>query len=880
MSKVKKVSSYVLILLLFLQFIPNQSAVYAAETTGDQEVNAVLFADEIGGSINLYEQASSTSPIISTIKDDTAVSVIEKGQEYTLVQYLDEQRQEQLSGYVENDRVVDVSQAEEFRNSRTEEANDSNVEEPSLDTTETQSAEVSSENIQTEEVKDSETAVDSVKQAEESTSGETEVNTVTTRSLTVATAEESVVLRGIGLANPTIVYKMPSTSSQELKSYAQGTILKYETYSNDWYQCTVYMNGKAVTGYIKASDVENIVSSQHNLEGIALKNPTSIYSKAAKSSKVLKSYAQGTVLKYKPLTSEWYECTVYMNGKAVKGYIYKADVENLTSKQLDLQGVALKSPTKVYAKASTYSTTLKSYPIGTILKYKTLTSGWYEGKVYINGKAVSGYINVQDVENAVENPKSYTGVALKDPTSVYEIASTSSKAVKSYPLGSILKYQTFANGWYSATVYVNGKKKTVYIASSHVENSTTSPSTKQVWAKDDLKVYTYASKKAPALKSYPGGSELKVETFTSSWYKVKVYIKGTAHVGYISVSDITTRPYLDLDLRKPANITAQDIVDYFNRVKPSSPLKEYAQSFINVQNKYGVNALYLVAHAIWETGWGGSNLIKYKNNLYGYGAYDVCPFTCGYYFPTIENSIEAVAYMVRTNYLTPGGPYYYSEYGSTLRGMNVRYATDQNWKNGIANLMESMNPYDGKYYSTVSELPLNGSAPADLSRYIPEGLPYPTNIIIDFPNGITGKITENVSFRSLPYTSSSTYLDYLLAGSVITVEGFNTDVKENGEYPYDHRWYRILINGEAGWVYGDSIKIDNLLQVKGISTYLYIRKQPVDGDKIGSVPANSYLKAVLKDGKPVIQDGWYNVYLPNSSSTGWVSGDFINVIEK
>lgn len=857
-------------------------------TNGELEKLAVLFADEADGSINVYENPSNTSPIIGTIKDDTEVSVIEEGQEYTLVQYVDEQRKEPLNGYVENDHVVDMTQAEEFRANRDEskqtiEASGEDASSVSADTqTEINSSEETV--INEEPQKDSKATVNTLQQVEENTTVEKKEKTISSSSLAADTntkSSSSVTLKGIGLANPTKVYKMPSTSSQELKSYAQGTILTYRTYSNDWYQCTIYINGKAVTGYIKSSDVENLVSSQHNLEGIALKNPTSIYSKAAKSSKVLKTYAQGTVLKYKTLTSEWYECTVYVSGRAVTGYIYKGDVENLTIKQIDLRGVAQKSPTRVYAKASVYSATLKSYSAGTILSYKTFTSGWYECKVYINGRSVTGYINVKDVTNAVNNPKSYTGVALKDPTSVYEMATTTSKTVKSYPLGSILKYQTFANGWYSATVYIKGKKKTAYIASSHVENAVANPSTKQVWAKNDLKVYTYASKKAPALKSYPSGAEIKVETFTSSWYKVKIYIKGTAHTGYISVSDITTRPYLDLDLRKPANITSQDIVDYFNRVKPSSPLKNYAQNFINVQNKYGVNALYLVAHAIWETGWGGSNLIKYKNNLYGYGAYDVCPFTCGYYFPTIENSIEAVAYMVRTSYLTPDGPYYYSEYGSTLRGMNVRYATDQNWKYGIANLMESMDSYDGKYYSTVSELPLKGSAPSNLSRNIPEGLPYPTNIILNFPNGVTGKITENVSFRSLPYTSSSTYLDYLLAGSEITVQGFNADVKANGDYPYDHRWYRIIINGKSGWVYGASITIDNLLQVTGISSgsSLTIRNKP-NGDKIGSVPANGFLKVNLKDGKPVIQDGWYNVYLPNSDSLGWVSGSYIKVIKK
>jgi beta-N-acetylglucosaminidase len=42
---------------------------------------------------------------------------------------------------------------------------------------------------------------------------------------------------------------------------------------------------------------------------------------------------------------------------------------------------------------------------------------------------------------------------------------------------------------------------------------------------------------------------------------------------------------------------------------------------------------------------------------------------------------------VNANYLTPGGKFYNR---STLAGMNVRYATDQNWKYGIAGIMNSL----------------------------------------------------------------------------------------------------------------------------------------------------------------------------------------------
>src|SRR5690606_34554972 len=50
-------------------------------------------------------------------------------------------------------------------------------------------------------------------------------------------------LSGVSLENKTNVYRNPSTSSEVLKTYSQGAILKYQTFSSDWYKATVYVNG-------------------------------------------------------------------------------------------------------------------------------------------------------------------------------------------------------------------------------------------------------------------------------------------------------------------------------------------------------------------------------------------------------------------------------------------------------------------------------------------------------------------------------------------------------------------------------------------------------------------------------------------------------------
>jgi beta-N-acetylglucosaminidase len=620
-------------------------------------------------------------------------------------------------------------------------------------------------------------------------------------------------------------------------------------------------------------------ATSKELYGIALKTSTNVYASPKTTSSKLKSYPNGTILKYRGYSKSWYVAKIYIKGKAKTGYISTIDVETATSTPTTLNGVALKSPTKIYKSASTAST-LKSYNQGTILKYESFTSKWFRAKVYIKGKATYGYISKSDVDTSTQNPVTKQGIGLSSPTKVYANASIASP-LKSYPAGTLLKYQTFTSGWYKAKVYIKGKAVAGYIPTSDVENVVDKPTSLQMWAsKRMVNVYSLASTTSPVLLSLNQDAPIDIKTFTSHWYQAQINVNGKRMTGYIRKDDVTNNPYLSLNLTKPANLSAQDIVNFFNRKNPISPLKNYAQVFIDVQNTYGVNATYLVAHTIWETGWGGSNLMIYKNNLYGYGAYDVCPFTCAFYYPTVKDSINAVAYNVRTNYLNSTGRYFDQAYGPSLLGMNQHYATDPNWKIGIANLMESIKAYDDTYYTKAKSLPVKGGYPGDFGRDIPSGKPTPSSIMINFPVGITGYTLENVNFRSLPYTSSSTLISSLAKSTSITVLGYNTDVKANGAYPYDARWYRVSVNGKNGWLYGKSIIINNLLQVQKVDSYLNIRSQPSDQntDIIGKAAANSFLKAVTKDGKPVSQKGWYNVYLPNSTKTGWVSGDYIKVV--
>ncbi len=207
-------------------------------------------------------------------------------------------------------------------------------------------------------------------------------------------------LVGYAAVQPVHVYQSPTQNNGVLKSYNRGAKLIYRTFSSQWHQATVIINGQARTGYIHVNDVgPELPVTQAPIRGLAVSKVVSVYSSTSTNSSVLKSYSQGHILLYRPYNSAWYEATVYVNGKARKGYINRNDVENIVTNQVTVRGVAVNSPTRVYSKASTSASTLKSYSFGRALIYRTFTDSWYEATVYVNGKPSTGYIHKSHVVN-------------------------------------------------------------------------------------------------------------------------------------------------------------------------------------------------------------------------------------------------------------------------------------------------------------------------------------------------------------------------------------------------------------------------------------------------------------------------------------------------
>lgn len=140
------------------------------------------------------------------------------------------------------------------------------------------------------------------------------------------------------------------------------------------------------------------------------------------------------------------------------------------------------------------------------------------------------------------------------------------------------------------------------------------------------------------------------------------------------------------DIKKP---TMESLKKFLDKAPADSPFRKERQAELLLgielsSEKYNLNPVYILAHAILESGWGRSQIARDKNNLFGYKAYDSSPYQSAMKFEGYTDCINTVMGAVKKEYLTPGGKYYN---GATLEGMNVRYATDKKWAGKIRNLM-------------------------------------------------------------------------------------------------------------------------------------------------------------------------------------------------
>lgn len=144
-----------------------------------------------------------------------------------------------------------------------------------------------------------------------------------------------------------------------------------------------------------------------------------------------------------------------------------------------------------------------------------------------------------------------------------------------------------------------------------------------------------------------------------------------------AVPNYTLEQIYALDLRKPSGATEADL-----KKVTKAGLVGLEDTFLEAEEKYGVNAIFLMSIASLESAH-GTQMFR-TNNMFGYG-------NSGY--PSKEACIMDVAQGLSSKYLNPSGSLYGGS--STLKGVNKRYAANPQWYAKVGKYMKS-------YYDVIA----------------------------------------------------------------------------------------------------------------------------------------------------------------------------------
>lgn len=137
--------------------------------------------------------------------------------------------------------------------------------------------------------------------------------------------------------------------------------------------------------------------------------------------------------------------------------------------------------------------------------------------------------------------------------------------------------------------------------------------------------------------------------------------------------------FVNYNARTETNLTGPQL----EKALVGTGLEGLGQFYADAEEQYKVSAIILIGLSAHESAWGTSRFAVERNNLFGYQAYDH-DTNKAKVFESKEEAIHVVANHLATNYLTEGAKYHN---GNTLRGMNVRYASDKGWNYKITKTM-------------------------------------------------------------------------------------------------------------------------------------------------------------------------------------------------
>lgn len=306
--------------------------------------------------------------------------------------------------------------------------------------------------------------------------------------------------------------------------------------------------------------------------------------------------------------------------------------------------------------------------------------------------------------------------------------------------------------------------------------------------------------------------------------------------------------YQFLPLRSKTNISADIFNSYISKYD-NSVMRGTGQTFIDAQNKYGINALLLFAMAAHESANGTSGYATKRNNLFGWNAVDADPNQATSFSSVAVCVNQQAGVNLRGFVDVTDGRFFSSSLGNKGSGLNVKYASDPYWGMEIASIAYQIDKLsknkngtlsDYNYYSLslinkfdipVKQEPSDGSKTLYTTQYGPhyqEGF-----IVIDL--GTQGSYTKvqstnpiddngNIKTHRTPITTGNlnpiSYGEYDFDRSVAYINSeYLTVINKKNESTYDKPDKDLSLMQKINNlnVENNVIHIDGLAFIKGMS---------------------------------------------------------------
>ena len=306
--------------------------------------------------------------------------------------------------------------------------------------------------------------------------------------------------------------------------------------------------------------------------------------------------------------------------------------------------------------------------------------------------------------------------------------------------------------------------------------------------------------------------------------------------------------YQFLPLRSKTNISADIFNSYISKYD-NSVMRGTGQTFIDAQNKYGINALLLFAMAAHESANGTSGYATKRNNLFGWNAVDADPNQATSFSSVAVCVNEQAGVNLRGFVDVTDGRFFSSSLGNKGSGLNVKYASDPYWGMEIASIVYQIDKLsknkngtlsDYNYYSLslinkfdipVKQEPSDGSKTLYTTQYGPhyqEGF-----IVIDL--GTQGSYTKvqstnpidengNIKTHRTPITTGNlnpiSYGEYDFDRSVAYINSeYLTVVNKKNDVIVDVPDKELSLMQKINNLYVENnvIHIDGLAFIKGMS---------------------------------------------------------------